>query len=175
MEKVYIINGIAKSGKDEFVKIFAETLQSNDKNSTYVSNLSTIDPVKSIFKQMGWNGEKDDKSRKVLSQIKKIWTDYNDGIFKQMCDNIDFRFKMNNVDINIVFIHCREPKEIRKFKKKFGELCETILVTRDSVEIPNNASDQSVFDMEYDKYIENNGTLDEYRKTVENFININIL
>lgn len=175
MQRVYIINGVAKSGKDEFVKIFAENLKLYEDKSSYISNLSTIDPVKSIFKQMGWNGEKDDKSRKVLSQIKKIWTDYNDGIFKQMCDNIDFRFRMNGVDINIVFIHCREPKEIRKFKKKYGELCETILITRDSVEIPNNTSDQSVFNMEYDNYIENNGTLDEYHKTIENFINIDIL
>ncbi len=41
-------------------------------------NVSAITPIKEIASNYGWNGEKDAKSRKFLSDLKRAFADYND-------------------------------------------------------------------------------------------------
>ncbi len=72
--KLIIINGVARSGKDTFIDIF-KSLNPN------TINISSIDKVKELAREMGWDGTKDDKSRKFLSDLKDLWTDYNNNIF----------------------------------------------------------------------------------------------
>ena len=64
MEKItVIINGVGGCGKDTLV----EMLSSHRK----VKNISSITPVKKIAEHCGWLGEKTDKARKFLSDLKK--------------------------------------------------------------------------------------------------------
>lgn len=159
MNKIVIINGQAGTGKDTFVELYKKY------SSKRVFNLSTITEVKEIAKQMGWNGQKDDRSRKLLSDLKKLWVEYNDGIFeelKQFCYN----YKSEE---NVIFIHCREPQEIRKFKKEFKLQCTTVLVNR-NVCCPDNDSDKNVFDYEYDVEIGNDGTKEELEELIQKLV-----
>ena len=58
-KKVIIINGTGGSGKDTFVEFCSEF-----KN---VMNISSVDKVKEAASILvGWNGEKDEKSMKLL-------------------------------------------------------------------------------------------------------------
>lgn len=41
-------------GKDEFIKQFIKAA-----GQKYVLNISTVDYIKNIAKEMGWNGDKD--------------------------------------------------------------------------------------------------------------------
>ena len=162
MEKVIILNGLARSGKDSFVSFYSKY------SKELIHNISTVDDVKEIAKAMGWNGEKDDKSRNLLSDLKYLWTEYNDGIFKKM---INFCLSHEG----IVFIHCREPKEIQKFKDYFGEDCTTLLIKRENIEAPNNHADMNVYKYRYDKVVLNNGTIEEYRDKVKEIVESNWL
>lgn len=154
-KKVIIINGVATSGKDEFIKIYRH------QSMKPIYNWSSIDSVKNIASIMGWNGIKDDKSRKFLSDIKDLWTEFNDGIFKDLCLQAELK------DDCIIFIHCREPKAIDQFKQYFKDQCLTLLIDRPGINTPNNHADQGVFDYDYDIIVKNDGSIEDYREKVK--------
>lgn len=174
MNRIIIINGKPKSGKDQFVKFYKK--YSNKK----VNNISTVDNVKKIAKEMGWNGLKDLKSRKFLSDLKDLWIKYNDGIFKDICNFID-----NENENSITFIHCREPKEIKKFKEKYKENCTTLLIERKENKNNNliekiksffkrnnfgNNSDDNVNNYNYEKIYNNIGDLKMFENNIKNIV-----
>jgi hypothetical protein len=160
LKNIVIINGVARSGKDTFVELYT-------KHSTkYIINKSTIDKAKEIALLMGWNGKKDDKSRKLLSDIKQLHTDYNDGPFETLKNNA------KNLGYNsMIFIHCRESDQIQKFKDCFKDECTTLLIKRDNIETPNNKSDKDVFNFNYDLIVENNTTLEDFEQKIINLVN----
>jgi hypothetical protein len=61
----------------------------------------------------------------------------------------------------VIFIHCREPKEIQRLKETFNAV--TVLVRRELVEKyeQSNGADSGVFDYKYDVTIDNNGDIPE--------------
>lgn len=161
MIKVLIINGVARSGKDTFV----DAIKSHP-SVTILTKYSTIDDVKSIAAQMGCDPEvKSDKNRKFWSDIKCLWTEYNDGIFKKITKGIDETFKNNNLRsdcLDVATVMCREPKEIQKFVNYYGTRnCVTILVERPGLIISENMADQGVSDFCYDHIVANDGDLEK--------------
>jgi len=166
--KIVIVNGSARCGKDQFANFFK-------KNYEYESvNWSTIDKVKKISKRnFGWDGKKTDNARLLLSEIKRIWSEFNNGPFEDMVQKIS-KYNSNLEKLskqNIVyFVHCREPHEIKKFVDKYGEKCLTVLLKREDREVPNNNSDKNVANYKYDFYIDNNGDKKVLEKQVLEFI-----
>lgn len=157
MKKIVIINGTGGCGKDTFVDICSKYKK--------VYNFSSIDSVKEIARIIGWNGSKSDKDRKFLSDLKKLTTDYNDFAFNSIKDAINIFNKSND---ELMFIHIREPEEIKKVVDKFK--VKTLLIKRQNQElIETNSSDANVDDYNYD-YIIINTTLDEYENKAVNFI-----
>ncbi|MDD4363823.1 MAG: hypothetical protein PHD33_06450 [Atribacterota bacterium] len=166
--EVLIINGAASSGKDQFVKFFK-------KNYPYkCCNWSTIDRVKKIAKKhLGWDGEKTEESRLFLSEIKRTWSDFNNGPFLWMVKKIEKHYrKLSESEKNTVvyFIHCRESDEIKKFVSYFGDKCQSILIQRKGISIPNNKADKNVTHFSYDYTIENNGDLIELENKAKEFV-----
>lgn len=170
--KVIVINGGAEVGKDKFVSFFKEI---SDKELR-VKNLSSIDRVKQIAEIcFGWNGKKDDKSRRLLSEIKRVWTEYNDGPFDIIILQIetDIKWSKNkgkDLSKNIYFLHVREPQEISKIKKHYGYDCLTLLIKKDVEFIPDNHADQSVEKYDYDYIVDNNKSEKELKKRAEEFL-----
>ena len=70
MKKVFIINGAAGVGKDTFVEIAKYKIFIKTGLPTY--NISSVDNVKTAAKILGWDGEKDARGRKFLSDLKII-------------------------------------------------------------------------------------------------------
>ena len=166
--KIVIVNGAAKVGKDQFANFFK-------KHYKYKSvNWSTIDKVKKISKRnFGWNGKKTDEARKLLSEMKRIWSEFNNGPFEDMVQKISkYNSGLKKVDKEniIYFIHCREPHEIQKFVDKYGDKCITMLLNKEDREVPNNESDKNVANFKYDYYIDNNGNKKDLEKQVKDFI-----
>lgn len=149
---IFIVNGMARSGKDTFVGIFRDKIGKN-KSQEY----STVTCIKEAAKNFGWNGAKDEKSRKFLSDLKDLVTNYNDFIYS------DIRYKIYsciNQNISFIFIYCREPDEIERYKKDYQAI--TLFIDRKSVDLShNNHADNNVFDYNYDFYIDNNGSLSD--------------
>ena len=166
--KVIVVNGSSSVGKDNFVNFFKKHYEYK------CMNWSAIDKVKKIAKRnFGWNGKKTDEARKFLSEIKRIWIEFNNGPFEDIVKKISKHLsKLSEIDQQniIYFIHCREPYEIKKLADKYGDNCITILLKREDREVPNNDSDKNVANYDYDFVIENNGNKKDLEKEAITFI-----
>jgi len=168
--KIVIINGSAETGKDKFVKIFKDKFE-----NLRIKNISSVDKVKSVAEiAFGWNGKKDDKSRKMLSDMKRVWSEFNDGPTKYVFEKIDIDTKYcieknKKLENNIYFLHIREPEEIDKVKNKYEKNCITLLIRKNTEYIPSNYSDKNVENYKYDYIIENNGDIKELEKNAVKF------
>lgn len=151
MEKtVIIINGNGGVGKD--------TLCDSVRQVCEVMNVSAITPIKRIAQKYGWNGEKDEKSRKFLADLKKAFIDYNDLPTKYLIEQYNIFL---NSKAKILFVHIREGEEIDKFKCYVKIPCYTLLIRRDLIECKQwgNYSDDGVANYSYDFYYDNNKPL----------------
>ena len=166
--KIVIINGQGGSGKDTFVGFCQEGLKD-------VWNISTIDYVKKLAFSVGWDGQKDDKGRKLLSDLKDALTEYGDIPFNVIIDNVHairYNYQMTHEDEDkaVVFIHCREPKEIDKLKKALNGT--TLLIRRPTVlDTFTNHADKNVFDYDYDYVYDNVKDMDSFREDAIGFVN----
>lgn len=159
MKEIFVINGSGGVGKDTFVEFC--------KKYAKVKNISSVDKVKeAAFVLTGWNGEKDDKARKLLSDLKELGVEYNDAPFKYI-SNMAEDFKNSNEEL--MFVHVREPEEIQKCKDVLG--AKTLLITNKNVSaITTNHSDKDVLQFNYDYHIKNDGTLEELDKKAKEFV-----
>ena len=159
---IFIMNGSGGCGKDTFVDLCREY-------SVYcVRHCSTIEPIKAAAKMLGWNGQKDEKSRKFLSDLKDLCTITYNTSFNYIAEEIE---NASDDDIEYIFIDCREPEEIYKIVHSF-ENVKTIYVDA-SARIPHitsNHADANTAQYPYDYYINNNGTLDDLKKLTKEFI-----
>lgn len=160
MEKrIIIINGTGGAGKDTFVSFCSEFEK--------VLNISAVDKVKEAAKILvGWNGEKDETSRKLLVDLKQLSIAYNDAPTKYIL-NMAEEFK--NSDDKLMFVHIREAEEIEKAKKLLS--ANTLLVTNPRVQlITSNDSDGKVNEYKYDFYLNNDGTLEDLKEKAKKFV-----
>lgn len=158
--KIVIINGTGGSGKDTFVEYCKEHMT--------VFNHSSVDIIKQAASIIGWDGKKDDKSRKFLSDLKALVTEYNDGCFKYMKEMVE-TFTNVETDDCILFLHIREPEEIKRVVDEFGAI--TLLITNSNVEdITTNESDRRVYEYKYDYIVDNSGSLQDLAEKAYEFI-----
>lgn len=165
--KILLINGFPLSGKTTFTNFCS--------NEGYVYNLSTVDIVKDIAKYCGWNGEKTPESRKFLSDLKDLLTEWNDIPIKNIKYNINNVlnsewYRKNTSEETIFFIDVREPKELERLRNEWG--AKTLLIQRPTIENNNysNHADAEVMDFNYDFIIYNSGTLEDLKQKAKDFI-----
>lgn len=159
MPKVIVINGMGEVGKSTFISLCHEI-------DPRVIETSTVDFVKEIALQAGWNGIKDDLGRKFLSDLKDAMSAYHDIPNKKIDE-----FIQSHPD-NIIFVNAREPQNIQYYKDKYNAL--TLLIENNRIEhVPNNHADSKVKDYKnYNFTIYNNGTLDELKEMANNFMKL---
>lgn len=165
---IVVINGAPTAGKDAFVRFC-------QKHLTWCGNFSTVDFVKWVAAQCGWDGTKTPHNRAFLSDLKDLLTQWGDVPFKKVVREMalyesnakSYDFSSDDV---LCFVHCREPQEIQKFVDKLG--AKTLLIRRPSVEncVQSNHADAGVFNYRYDYTITNDGTLEELEQKAINFM-----
>ena len=155
-KNIIVINGSGGVGKDTFVEFCSEFVD--------VKNISSVDKVKEAAKVLvGWDGEKDEKSRKLLSDLKKLSIEYNDYPTKYIEEQAE------QLEEGVMFVHVREKEEIQKIKELLN--AKTLLITSNRVEkILTNYSDANVENYNYDYNIKNDGTLEELREQAKLFV-----
>lgn len=164
--KVIVINGYPRAGKDTFVKFCQDVL-----GTFRCRNLSTIDCIKKNARYFGYLGEKTPEARRFLAKLKDISTEYNDYSYryikKQLSEIESEEWEGEKI---IVFVHCREPKDIERFIKDYN--ATTVLVKNKRVEDDkySNAVDANVELFKYDVIILNNTSLDNLRLAAKVFI-----
>ncbi len=165
-KRIVIINGSGGVGKDTFVEMC--------NRYAYTKNISSVDIVKEVAKMFGWDGmTKDEKTRKFLSDLKLLSTDYSNSPFEYMKSEIEFfkitPYKNDKYLRGVIFCHVREPQEIQKMKDAFD--CKSLLITNNRVEqVITNMADAGVYDFKYDYAIPNNGSLAELQSRALNFL-----
>ena len=151
--KVVITNGVARSGKDTVARMLSERMK--------VIKLSSIDGVKDLAREIGWDGTKDERNRKFLSDLKMLLSEYNDYPFEYLKQKVS-----ECPEDATVLVDIREPEEIAKAVDYFNAI--TILVRRDSVkQVTSNFGDAHVYEYAYQYCINNNGTLGELETEVD--------
>lgn len=182
-KQLFIINGSGGVGKDAFINMIPtyELWGKGENLSAYIKNLdvgnySSVSKVKEIAKAIGWNGDKTERDRKFLSDLKLLTTEYNDMPLNDMKEYarrfMDYKNPYGNDNNRILFLHIREPEEITRAVNEFKEYnVKTILVKRSSVEhITSNMADENVYNYDYDIVINNDGDIEELRKKASCFV-----
>lgn len=171
--RIFIVNGAPGSGKTTFENFVAGYIDDwYSKGYTEVRDcliFSTIDYVKEIATKCGWDGTKDDKSRKFLSDLKDLLTNFNDSPFQNIIKKVrDLPIYMYH-DSTLIFIDCREPKEIKRLCSELD--AQSLLIRRPGLEIQaSNHADAEVENYTYDIIIENDGSLCELRDKAYEFL-----
>ena len=148
-----IINGAGGVGKDTLCELAARHFETE--------NISSITPIKEIAAQCGWDGSKDDKSRRFLADLKALSVGYNDYPTTWCAERYAAFLES---DKEILFIHIREPEEIAKLVSRTGGAAKTLLVRageRMKRGAYGNAADDCVENYSYDYYFMNDKTLEE--------------
>ena len=163
MKKILIvINGAGGVGKDTLCDFASKKFK--------VKNISSITPIKEIAAMCGWDGKKDNKARKFLSDLKNLCVEYNDYPTVWAKKKYD---EFITSDEEIMFVHIREPEEIKKFVDATGGAAKTLLIrggSRMSSEKYGNASDDGVENYNYDYYFLNDKALAEAETEFIKFI-----
>ena len=168
--KIICINGQGGVGKDTFVRFCGS-------HESGIFNISMVDCIKNIASSVGWNGSKEPKDRKFLSDLKDLIAEYSDYPFQDVLQKIElaekhhkwYKWYINFADELICFVHTREPKDIQRWKEQYG--AKTLLIRRRKVEGNyGNHADDRVFDIDYDYIVYNDGDLNELKKEADLFV-----
>ena len=116
----------------------------------------------------GWDGNKTEKDRKFLSDLKLLFTAYNDMPLNDLRDIVR-DFVADLIETNVLMLDIREPNEIERAKQELN--AKTILIRNKNIPpITSNMADANVENYTYDYIIENNGTLEELEEKAIEFI-----
>lgn len=153
MKLTIVINGKGGVGKDTLCRFAAERYKTR--------NISSITPIKELAALCGWKGEKTDRARKFLSDLKALTAAYNDYPTNYLTS--EYRDFLRSDD-ELLFVHIREPEEIGKFVSATGGAAKTLLVRGGERFVRaayGNASDDGVEDYPYDFTFVNDRPLEE--------------
>jgi hypothetical protein len=115
--------------------------------------VSSIDPINSAARVLGWDGIKNAGSRKFLSDLKRLSSEFNDWPNRFVLRaHQDF---LQSLD-EILFVHIREEDQINAFRAAAGGGCKTLLIRRPGLEGDvGNPSDDKVDTIRYDFVFDN--------------------
>ena len=162
--KIFAINGYPGSGKDEFVRLCAQH------SKIPVVNYVTSTPAKLALHVLGWKGEeKTPEIRKALADLMELSEALFNGVIAATEAKL-IRAMEDYGDNCIVFIHCREPRNIDYYREKHGAV--TVFINRNDTKQKrfSNESDANVENYEYDIVIQNNKSLKILEQKAVDFV-----
>jgi hypothetical protein len=154
VEKVIVvINGKGGVGKDTICDLMAKHYK--------VLNISSITPIKEIAAQHGgYTYGKEDRDRKFLSDLKNAFSEYCDLPTMYLVKECE-KFYQDS-DAEIMFIHIREPDQIRHFMEVVTSPVKTLLIRRSDIadKVYGNTADDDAENYDYDLVYEGDGVLE---------------
>lgn len=156
MSKVIIINGAGGVGKSTFVSLCHEI-------DSRVIETSTVDFVKEIALQAGWNGIKDETGRRFISDLKDAMEHYHD------IPNQKINEFIQSHPNDIIFVNAREPHNIQYYQNKYNAI--SVLIKNCNIkQVKGNHADENVYNYNYDVIIDNSSTLEELKRKAKWFL-----
>ena len=180
--KVVIINGKPQSGKDTFCKYAQGYCDDDESANTLI--ISSVDPLKEMLTQLGWDGTKTDKIRDMLMDMKQLWVQNQDSPTMFLFNNILEFHKACTGEDNIVFVHIREPEEIKKlvnaltgFESMGIDVISLLIIRGSGEDTPNQpaetrrSDDEALINnYEYDVTINNDEDLIKLQELAAEFV-----
>ena len=180
--KVVIINGKPQSGKDTFCKYAQGYCDDDESANTLI--ISSVDPLKEMLTQLGWDGTKTDKIRDMLMDMKQLWVQNQDGPTMFLFNNILEFHKACTGEDNIVFVHIREPEEIKKlvnaltgYESMGIDVISLLVIRKGGEDTPNQpaetrrSDDEALINSyEYDVTINNDEDLIKLQELAAEFV-----
>lgn len=180
--KVVIINGKPQSGKDTFCKYAQGYCDDDESANTLI--ISSVDPLKEMLMQLGWDDTKTDKIRDMLMDMKQLWVQNQDGPTMFLFNNILEFHKACTGEDNIVFVHIREPEEIKKlvnaltgFESMGIDVISLLVIREGGEDTPNQpvetrrSDDEALINSyEYDVTINNDEDLIKLQELAAEFV-----
>ena len=114
-----------------------------------MGEINVITPIKQIATMCGWNGEKNDRARKFLADLKSLTVAYNDYPTRWILE--EYRAFRESED-EIMFVHIREGEEIRKFVEGTDGEAITLLIRGGKRFHRRNATYGNTADDDVEKY-----------------------
>lgn len=174
---VVMVSGRAGEAKSTFSNLCIEHLEKFSRRSKIVSFAYG---VKSTALAMGWDGEKDDKGRRLLQQVGNTGREYNEDIWADMAVGCILESQAD-----VVFIDdWRFPNEGNVVIKKFINVIKIRVCrpeeyhTLNGTELYDDISETSLPDIEtgfYNHIVDNIGSLDELRAMANEFVKSKII
>jgi hypothetical protein len=178
------ISGKARSGKDVFAEFLAEALIEKTGN-TYVMMAYAHELKNMVQKEFDlswdqlWGNEKElidrryrkytDKDEEAYWTGREIMQAYG-GFYRSIDNNFWvkklFSIMEENEYKDVLITDCRYPNEIKPIKEKGGYHIRIMRDKKDEIHGSEHSSETGLDDgFEVDIFVENNGTLDELKKT----------
>ena len=157
---VFIVNGKPRAGKDTFAMILNRYMD--------VYKYSAVTKVKEIATLCGWDGQKEERDRKFLHELKMLTSEYSDMSYQDVVNEIE-KYRNGEIEADVFVVDVREPEEIERLAKEVGAI--TVFIENNNVPaIMSNAADANVENYEYDFVIRNNGTMKEFEDEIKLFM-----
>lgn len=157
---VFIVNGKPRAGKDTFAMILNRYMD--------VYKYSAVTKVKEIATLCGWDGQKEERDRKFLHELKMLTSEYSDMSYQDVVNEIE-KYRNGEIEADVFVVDVREPEEIERLAKEVGAI--TVFIENNNVPaIMSNAADANVENYEYDFVIRNNGTMKEFEDEIKIFM-----
>ncbi|WP_291566739.1 MULTISPECIES: hypothetical protein [unclassified Clostridium] len=180
MEKIILISGKARHGKDQTAIMLKEQLELEGKK---VLTVAYGDYLKYIcIKYFGWNGQKDEEGRELLQYVgtdlvriklnkPNFWVNQVKDLINAIGELFDY----------ILITDCRFKNEVEVIKRAFRPKAVSLRVNRPNFiskltkEQKQHASETELDNYNFDYYIENNGTLGDLKcKAIETLNEIKV-
>lgn len=162
--KIFILNGNATCGKDTFADIVGKY--------TKTFHYSIVSPIKNLIQDSsdvtGVNFQnKNEKLRKLISDIKLAYEEYNDLPYRKTVETIE----SIKDKYDCIFVDMREKSDIERLRANYEVKILLIENTR-APRITTNVADANIYKCPYDLIIENNGTLEDLERTAKEFVEL---
>jgi len=173
MVSVVIINGLGGSGKSTFCQECVKA--GSEREDLVVAELSTVDFVKGIAQQCGWDGGKTQEDRIFLSDMKNAMTKWRNLPIRKVFDRIEEI--VDQEKDYLFFVNSREPEdhaEIRRMARANGYNVIAIKINNPNIEsneVPELV--EGINSCKYEMEINNDGSLEDLRKKARVFVEMN--
>ena len=157
---VFVVNGKPRAGKDTFAMILNRYMD--------VYKYSSVTKVKEIATLCGWDGQKEERDRKFLHELKMLTSEYSDMSHQDVVNEIN-KYRNGEIEADAFVVDVREPEDIKRLVEEVGAI--TVFIENNNVPaITSNAADANVENFEYDFVIPNNGTMKEFEDEIKIFM-----
>ena len=155
--RVILLIGKAGVGKDESYKCIKELYPTAER-------YAFADRLKNFAYEMGWDGRKDERGRKLLQGIGQTVRAYKEGFWAlKVAKAIE-----NDMPDIAVITDCRFPNEIQIIKDYFRGVT-TIRIIRDISEM-SDISEHALDDYTPDFEVVNNGTIIDLKDSLKDVL-----